>query len=78
MPRTLELQTVSRSTDATRAGFPIHHLDFLLRFHGQIAKTITGFPQPPWLALGVCDWQVEEKLGGNLTGTARTVQSILC
>lgn len=44
---------------------PANRLGDIRRFHGQIAKVITGKGKPKKAALTFRDWQVEERLGGT-------------
>ena len=48
-----------------KSRIPDQRLDNISRFHGHIAKTITGRAKPRTAALVFRDWQVEEKLGGT-------------
>ena len=44
---------------------PGNRLKNIARFHGQVAKVITGNGKPKSAALVFRDWQVEERLGGT-------------
>jgi serine/threonine protein kinase len=50
---------------ADRDRIPSTRLADIRRFHGQIAKAITGNARPKQAALVFRDWQVEERLGGT-------------